>query len=373
MAKFDRYFLSQLLTLFGFFSLVLVLVYWVNRAVALFDQLISNGQSAVVFLEFSALTLPNVIRVVLPVAAFIAAIYVTNRLSNESELVVVQSTGFSPYRLARPVLFFGIIVAILMSILTHILVPRSTQELTLRTSEIAKNVASALLVEGTFMHPSDGITFYIRDISANGELQDMFLNDERNSDINTTYTAKKALLVREDSGPKLLMFDGMAQTLRLSDQSLSTTTFKDFVFDIGGLISTKDPDRRKISHLTTPELFAPTDGLLEEVGAPVEKLWIEGHERISQALICIVAVLAGFSCLMIGSFSRFGIWKQVVGAVLLLVVIETLDNTMVDIVSDTPSLWPLMYLATAIGLLISLFLLWLSTKPALFTKRVIAP
>jgi hypothetical protein len=32
---------------------VLVAVYWVNRAVGLFDQLIGDGQSALVFLEFS--------------------------------------------------------------------------------------------------------------------------------------------------------------------------------------------------------------------------------------------------------------------------------------------------------------------------------
>ena len=63
--------LSQLLMLFGFFALILVSVYWVNRAVLLFDQLIADGQSAWVFLEFTALTLPNVIRLVLPMAAFV--------------------------------------------------------------------------------------------------------------------------------------------------------------------------------------------------------------------------------------------------------------------------------------------------------------
>ena len=101
MSKFDRYMLSQLMMLFGFFALVLVSVYWINRAVSLFDQLISDGQSAWVFLEFTALTLPNVIRLVLPVAAFVASVYVTNRLASESELVVMMATGFSPFRAAR--------------------------------------------------------------------------------------------------------------------------------------------------------------------------------------------------------------------------------------------------------------------------------
>ena len=60
--------LSQLIMLCGFFGLVLVLVYSINRAVLLFDQLIADGQSAGVFVEFTALTLPSVIRLALPLA-----------------------------------------------------------------------------------------------------------------------------------------------------------------------------------------------------------------------------------------------------------------------------------------------------------------
>jgi len=101
LSRFDRYILSQLLALFGFFSLVLVAVYWINRAVMLFDQLIGEGHSLWVFLEISALTLPGVIAIVLPLSAFAGTVFVVNRLTQESELVVMQATGFSPFRLAR--------------------------------------------------------------------------------------------------------------------------------------------------------------------------------------------------------------------------------------------------------------------------------
>ena len=44
MSRFDRYMLSQLMMLFGFFALVLVSVYWVNRAVILAsDEVIRQG------------------------------------------------------------------------------------------------------------------------------------------------------------------------------------------------------------------------------------------------------------------------------------------------------------------------------------------
>ena len=74
MGKADRYILGQLMVLFGFFSLVLVSVYWINRAVVLFDTLIGSGHSTLVFLEFSVLSLPNVIRTSLPLAEFAAAV-----------------------------------------------------------------------------------------------------------------------------------------------------------------------------------------------------------------------------------------------------------------------------------------------------------
>jgi lipopolysaccharide export system permease protein len=129
LPRFDRYLLTQLLAVFGFFALVLVLVYWVNRAVGLFDQLIGDGQTALVFLEFSVLTLPNVISLVLPIAAFAAAVFVANRLTQDSEMVVMQATGFSSFRLARPVLIFGLIVAAGLLVLTHVLVPASREAL----------------------------------------------------------------------------------------------------------------------------------------------------------------------------------------------------------------------------------------------------
>ncbi len=96
---------------------MLVLVYWVNRAVLLFDQLIADGQSAAVFLEFTALSLPNVIRLVLPIAAFAAAIYVTNRMAHGQRARGGAGQRLGPFRLARPVLVFGVIVATLVAVL----------------------------------------------------------------------------------------------------------------------------------------------------------------------------------------------------------------------------------------------------------------
>lgn len=369
MARFDRYLISQLMVLFGFFSLVLVMVYWVNKAVGLFDQLIADGQSATVFLEFSALTLPQVVRIVLPISAFIATVYTINRLSRESELVVVQATGFSSFRLARPVAAFGLAVAIFLSLLSHILVPAAARQLAERESEIARNISARFFSDGSFLHPTDGLTLYIREIEPSGEMVDLFLSDQRNAARPTTYTARRALLLRSDEGPRLLMYDGMAQTLDRDTNKLATTSFTDFTYDISALIGDFGNRKPNIGELTTWQLLRAEPRLLSQTGSDRAWFLATAHGRIAEPFLAMVTALVGFSCLLLGGFSRFGIWRQIVFAVVLLVVIKALDNAVVDLARKDSSLVALVYLPVIVGLAISAVLLWISEHPALFQRR----
>ncbi|WP_106744141.1 LPS export ABC transporter permease LptF [Yoonia maritima] len=369
MAKFDRYLLSQLMVLFGFFSLVLVLIYWINRAVVLFDQLIADGQSAGVFLEFTALSLPSVIRLALPLAAFAASVYVTNRMTTESELVVVQATGYSAFRLARPVLYFGIIVAFLMMILMHFLVPMSAARLAERQSDISQNITARLLTEGQFIEPINGVTFYIRHITPSGELQDIFLSDTRSSEQHVTYTATRAFLVNDTGETQLVMIDGLVQTLQLSGQRLSTTSFDDFAYNIGSLLEKTSKRGRRDSHLSTWELLHPTPEILVETGRSQAQLIARGHDRFSQSILGTVAALLGFATLLVGGFSRFGVWRQIVAAILLIVVVKAMETAGLNLARSDERFWVATYLPSVAGFAIVWFLLFWATRPYLFKRR----
>ena len=363
MSRFDRYLLSQFLTLFGFFALVLVLVYWVNRAVGLFDRLIGDGQSALVFLEFSLLTLPNVIRLVLPVAAFAATVHVANRLTQDGELVVMQATGFSAFRLARPVLMFGLIVAAMMLALTHFAVPASRAILAERQAEIEANVTARLLTDGQFMHPADGVTFYIREITANSELRDVFLADDRSTAGRITYSAKRALLVRGDTGPKLVMIDGMSQTLDRDTGRLAVTHFADFTRDLSGMIGDGLRDRRTVDELSTASLLSAPPALLTEIGATRAEFLSEAHARFAQPFLALASALIGFSALLLGAFSRFGLWRQILVAIVLLILVQLIANATTSAALRNPDLWPLVYAAPLIGIGIGVATLALSQRP----------
>ncbi len=368
VSRFDRYILSQLLNLFGFFALILVSVYWINRAVILFDQLITNGHNVSVFLELTILTLPNVIRLVVPMAVFAATIFVINRLSSESELTVMQATGFSPWRLARPVLIFGMIVAVMMSMLTHYLVPASLLELQKRQNELAENVTAGLLTEGTFLHPSDGVTFYIRDITSDGVLRDVFLSDRRAEGRTVTYTAAEAYLVQDAQGPKLVMLNGLSQQYIANTERLSTTNFADFSYDISAIVDTENTRRFDIRTMWTPELLFNRDHVMELTGRSSGYILAEINGRFAQALITIVFPMIGFAMLLVGGYSRFGVWRQILIAFVILVLLETAKSIVTDPVRKSADLWPLIYLPTALGAAISAGLLKIAASPLRWRK-----
>ena len=369
MIRIDRYILSQLLMLFGFFALVLVTILWINRGVSLFEQLISDGQSALVFLEFTALGLPRLVATVLPIATFAASVYVTNRMMNESELTVLQATGTGPFRLARPVLFFGIVVFLMSSALHHLLMPLAQAQLTFRQNEVAQNATAQLLTEGRFLHPSRGVTFYTQEIDEDGVLRDVFLSDKRDPAEGVIYTAAEAYLIRDEAHTTLIMVDGMAQRLDTENDRLATANFRDFSFDISALMQTEASLRPDPERMTTLALMTPWDRLSDQTGDSIGSITQTFHKRFADPLFCVIAALIGFSTLMLGGYSRFGVWREVAIAFGLLVVIDGARSTLQGPVRSEPALWPMLYAPAALSLCLVLILLWAAARPKGRRKR----
>ena len=371
MARFDRYLLAQLLSLFGLSALVLILVYWINSAVRLFEGLISDGQGLAVFLELTVLGLPLLITITLPIAACIAAIYVTNRMTADSELTVWQACGVSPWRMARPVLVFGLIVAGLMSVLTHHLVPAAAQRLDDRSDEIAANATGRLLRAGQFLSPADGITLFIREITDSGEMRQIFLSDSRSEATPVIYTAASAYLVRTERGPQLVLAEGQAQTLRADGESLGVTAFRDLAYDIGALMPRSSDDPRRPREVGTAELLRASPALQEETGESAGVLIVEGHRRFADPLLGAVAALLGFAALLTGGFSRFGAWRQILLAIGLVIAVKLIEGGTTSAVRSDPRLWPLLYLPVASGAAMVAGLLARAGRP-LISRRVAA-
>lgn len=353
MGRYDRYILAQLVTLFGFFSLILISVYWVNEAVDLFDRLIADGQTMGVFLEFSALALPNLMLIVLPVAAFVATLFAFNRLIGESELVVLQTAGLSALRLLRPVFYFGCLVGLFVALIANVLSPAARVQLEDRNQEVQADMTGRFLREGEFLHPAAGLTVYIRDITEIGEFHHVFLHDLSTPGSEITYLAPRALLIAADTGPRLVMFEGMAQTLDQETGRLSIVRFQDFTYDIGALIEQGRDRGVDLRELPTPVLIGADQALADEMGLSLAQMRFTGHDRIARALFVIFPPIIAAATLMLGSFSRFGVWPQILAAVMIVIPLQAIWNGAEAAALRDPTAYALAYVQPLVAALVA--------------------
>ena len=360
--KLDRYIFKQLSLIFVFFLFVFTLIFWINRAIGLFDRLITDGHSSSTLFQFALLSLPSITTIVFPLACFAAVIFVTNRLKIDSEFTVLQSAGLSPWRLNKPYFIFGILCMLILGVFTTFVVPNTAKILHEKQLELDSSVSARLLKGGKFIHPFKGVTFYIKEIESDGTLLNVFLHDRRNEDEFLTYTATRAFLAKDENRTVLYMENGLIQTIGTSIKELSTTEFKSVAIDLSDAIKKGGNNTTYLSHVSTWLLIKNRQEVATSTRASAGSILLELHNRFHRPMFCFVAAILGFSSLLIGNYNRFGFGKQIALAVSIIVLIKITESYTTKLSLQNFLLWPLIYVPSLIGIISSVIFLKISAS-----------
>ena len=148
-----------------------------------------------------------------------------------------------------------------------------------------------------------------------------------------------------------------------ADNRLSVTRFADFTYDMTGMIAGATRSGRTLDELGTRDLLNPTVALMAETGQTRAAFLFEGHSRFAQPILATAAAMIGFSALLLGAFSRFGLWRQILFAVILLILVQLINTAATSAGLRSDKAWPLAYAAPLTGLAVSVLLLWVSQRP----------
>jgi lipopolysaccharide export system permease protein len=111
MRIIDRYIIRQFL-LTSFFSLIAVIVIFVViDAMEHLDDFLDQQASFNIILLYYLFFVPEIVKLVTPVALLLASLFVTARLSTQSELTAMKAGGISLYRLMVPYLLVAVVVS----------------------------------------------------------------------------------------------------------------------------------------------------------------------------------------------------------------------------------------------------------------------
>lgn len=361
MRRLDLYLLRQLFSAFGFFLLIFTGVIWLTQSVQLIDTVVSSGQGARTFLVFSSLVLPQVFVIVLPLSGIGAALYALNKLYTDSELVVMMAAGHGPAQLLRTVVIFGIWIAIAMAIVLMVLVPITGRELAERTRAIRSDLAASLIVERQFIHPLQGLTLFIDETGRSGEMAGIFLNDGRDPAQVVTYSAERALFLREANEARLVMQEGVALTT-INAGELNSVTFEQFVFDLSDLLEEDGTRTPRPSEFSVLSLLHPTAEMLDtryDRGDYVS----EAHYKLSLPLLAMSYPAIALVTFLAGGYRRSGFGRRVIIAVGVGATLQVVSFACQGHVETHPEQWPLMYLPQGLAVAYTAIMLRFLASP----------
>lgn len=355
MPGITRYILGQLVTATIFVTLALTFAIWLTQSLRLIDYIVNRGLPASTFLTFVGLLLPSFLGVVLPVAAFVAALFIYHKLAMDSEMVVMRAAGLSQMQLARPAILLALLVTLVVYAISLYFLPASFRQFKDLQNEFRNDLSAVLLQEGVFTAINKDITVYVRERSADGELRGILVHDNREADRPVTMMAERGALVPSEAGPRVVMENGNRQQVERGTGRFSLLYFDRYTIELNDFGEISRSRWREPKERFLPELLWPSDSRDDQRYR--QELVAEGHQRLVGPLYTIVFVLIGMAALLAGEFNRRGQAKRVLAAVACVAALEGLSLALSDLASRSAAAVPAMYAAVVIAGGISVYVL----------------
>ncbi|HMA15657.1 MAG: LPS export ABC transporter permease LptF [Bacteroidota bacterium] len=355
MPGITRYILGQLVTATIFVTLALTFAIWLTQSLRLIDYIVNRGLPASTFLTFVGLLLPSFLGVVLPVAAFVAVLFIYHKLAMDSEMVVMRAAGLSQMQLARPAILLALLVTLTVYAISLYFLPASFREFKDLQNDFRNDLSAVLLQEGVFTALNEDITVYVRERTSDGELRGILVHDTREADRPVTMMAERGALVPSEAGPRVVMENGNRQQVERGTGRFSLLYFDRYTIELNDFGEIAQSRWREPKERFLPELLWPSDERRDQRYR--QELIAEGHQRLVGPLYTVVFVLIGMAALLAGEFNRRGQAKRVLAAVACVAALEGLSLALNDLASRSAAAVPAMYAAVLLSGGISLYVL----------------
>jgi Predicted permeases len=256
MHLLERYILKIASNAFLVCLVALTGVLWVTLALRQLDFITNKGQTILVFLYVTSLSLPGLITLIAPAALFIATLYTLNKLNSDSELIVMTAAGFPPRRLLVPFMMLGTFVCFLVAFMTLYLMPLTSQVLREVVTQVRADFVSNVVKEGQFTTLDTGITFHFRE-KAGDALLGIFMQDRRDPEKTIVYIAERGQTVEVDGDSFLMLENGSIQRQQQNSRDTSIVAFESYAINLSSLAKDSGDIIYKPAERTTGSLLFP--------------------------------------------------------------------------------------------------------------------
>jgi len=195
--------------------------------------------------------IPFIVSIIIPFVAFIATIFVYNKMISENEVTVMAASGLSPWQIAKPAIRLAGILAIAHLILNIWIVPLSQAKFYSTQWNLRYGLAHLKLQEAAFTKLANGLVVYVDNVSGH-DLNQVMLSDMRDDKSQMLIFAERGKLVSTVHGLSIVTNNG---SLQMKGQNGFTTgTFDNFDMDLNLVENDSDVSFR-VRRIPTSDLI----------------------------------------------------------------------------------------------------------------------
>jgi lipopolysaccharide export system permease protein len=348
MGSISRYIFR---TTFGAFLVVLTsltAVIWVTQALRDFDLMTSQGQTILVFVGITGLIIPLLILVIAPIALLIAVAHTLNKLSTDSEIIVMNAAGMSPWFLFRAFMSVAVAVSLIVMVISAYFAPKGLRMLSEWLTAVSADVVSNIVQPGRFTTIENGVTIHIRERRSNGQLIGIFLDDRRNPAERTSVMSETGELIDNDKGTFLVLQKGVVQRHAINERDPAMVVFDRYAFDLSQFAAGAQAIKYSIRERYLWQLMFPD---------PKDKLYIEQpdqfraelYDRLAAPLYPLAFTIIAFAYLGAPRTNRQSRTLSILGAVGGVALLRLIGFVSTIFGATFPWLLPLQFVAIVLA------------------------
>ena len=292
----QRYIFREMAIPFLFSIGIFTITSLLSKIPHLIQLMINHGVGFLVVVQFIVFILPSILIYVIPVSFLIAVLIAYNRLSSDNEITAMKAAGLSILKISRSVAIMALFAYSISSFFTIYAFPWGSLSSKRLIYDMARSKASIGLRERVFNSAFNGLILYAnRIITENGELEGIFISDQRDEKDNNIITAKNGIISSDHQTMEitLRLFNGIVH--RSGEKGLyKIVTFN--TYDLN--LSLKDekiknPDTSKANRdLTVSQLKEKIDDMKRGGRDPAPHI-IDLHKRFALPASVFVFGLLG--------------------------------------------------------------------------------
>jgi len=216
MNTLNKYLFKQSLIPFLLSVAVITTVLFLQFLIRAVDRFLGKGLDVMTIFEYLFLNLAWIIALSVPMSLLISSVMTFGRMAQQNEITALKSAGVNIYKIIKPAILFGSLIAIGLCIFNNFALPEMNYNARLLARDIYKKKPELSIEPGYFVDMIPQYTMIVKEMDGK-DFKDVKIFSKNQKSEQTTIYANQGSLSSDGNMITIDLMDGEIHEIDLSD------------------------------------------------------------------------------------------------------------------------------------------------------------